>query len=567
MSFRWVITQLEQKEAVSNLMEILNVPEAIARLLAIRGISSFEDAKQFFRPSLNELYDPFLMKDMDRASERLSLAIRSNEKVLVYGDYDVDGTTATAIVYNFLKEFGVVVDYYIPHRFKEGYGINPEGVQYAYKMGAQVIVSVDCGITAIEEAEEIKALGMDLIICDHHTVGAMLPDAYAVLDPKREDCSYPFDGLSGAGVGFKLVQATLARLGLPAKIAYDYLDLLAVSIASDIVPIIDENRILMWAGLDRLRTNPRVGIQALMDHIRVPQAELDTKKIVFSIGPRINAAGRMGDASTAVKLLIAKDEPEAKLMARELESINAKRRNTDITTMNEAVEQIEEQLNMDRISALVLFNPGWHLGVIGIVASRLVDLYHRPTIMLSEVDGKIKGSARSIRGFNIYEAILECDDLLEQFGGHEYAAGLTLKNGVLKEFRKRMNSKAVEELSGSSFEAELLVDAEINLSEIDGKFWKLLHQFQPFGPGNTKPLFASRGLSKVGVPTIVGNGHLKLRLKQEDSPIFDAIGFNMHDLMPIVRDEKKFDIAYELEENTWNGNTTIQIHLRDIKES
>ena len=567
MSFRWVITQLEQKEAVSNLMEILNVPEAIARLLAIRGISSFEDAKQFFRPSLNELYDPFLMKDMDRASERLSLAIRSNEKVLVYGDYDVDGTTATAIVYNFLKEFGVVVDYYIPHRFKEGYGINPEGVQYAYEMGAQVIVSVDCGITAIEEAEEIKALGMDLIICDHHTVGATLPDAYAVLDPKREDCSYPYDGLSGAGVGFKLVQATLARLGLPAKIAYDYLDLLAVSIASDIVPIIDENRILMWAGLDRLRTNPRVGIQALMDHIRVPQAELDTKKIVFSIGPRINAAGRMGDASTAVKLLIAKDEPEAKLMARELESINAKRRNTDITTMNEAVEQIEEQLNMDRISALVLFNPDWHLGVIGIVASRLVDLYHRPTIMLSEVDGKIKGSARSIRGFNIYEAILECDDLLEQFGGHEYAAGLTLKNGVLKEFRKRMNSKAVEELSGSSFEAELLVDAEINLSEIDGKFWKLLHQFQPFGPGNTKPLFASRGLTKVGVPTIVGNGHLKLRLKQEDSRIFDAIGFNMHDLMPIVRDEKKFDNAYELEENTWNGNTTIQIHLRDIKES
>ena len=335
MSFRWVITQLEQKEAVSNLMEILNVPEAIARLLAIRGISSFEDAKQFFRPSLNELYDPFLMKDMDRASERLSLAIRSNEKVLVYGDYDVDGTTATAIVYNFLKEFGVVVDYYIPHRFKEGYGINPEGVQYAYEMGAQVIVSVDCGITAIEEAEEIKALGMDLIICDHHTVGATLPDAYAVLDPKREDCSYPYDGLSGAGVGFKLVQAPLARLGLPAKIAYDYLDLLAVSIASDIVPIIDENRILMWAGLDRLRTNPRVGIQALMDHIRVPQAELDTKKIVFSIGPRINAAGRMGDASTAVNLLIAKDEPEAKLMARELESINAKRRNTDITTMRQ----------------------------------------------------------------------------------------------------------------------------------------------------------------------------------------------------------------------------------------
>ena len=567
MSFRWVFTQPEQAEAISNLMEVLNVPESIARLLAIRGISSFEDAKQFFRPTLNELHDPFLMKDMDRASERLSLAIRSNEKVLVYGDYDVDGTTATAIMYSFLKEFGVEVDYYIPHRFKEGYGINPEGIQYAHEIGAHVIVSVDCGITAVEEALEIKSLGMDLIICDHHTVGEHLPDAFAVLDPKREDCEYPFDGLSGAGVGFKLVQATLARLGLPAQVAYKYLDLLAISIASDIVPIIDENRILMWAGLERLRTDPRVGIQALMNLIRLPQAELDTKKIVFSIGPRINAAGRMGDASAAVRLLIANDELEAKLMARELEGINAKRRDTDTTTMNEAVQQIEEQLNMDRISALVLFDANWHLGVIGIVASRLVDQYHRPAIMLSEVDGKIKGSARSIRGFNIYEAIRECEDLLEQFGGHEYAAGLTLKDGALKEFRKRMNSKAIEELSGNSFEAELLVDAEIQLADIDGKFWKLLHQFQPFGPANTKPIFVSNGLKVVGVPSIVGNGHLKLRVRQEDSPVFDAIGFNMHEFMPKVRDGKLFNIAYELEENTWNGNTALQLHLRDIQET
>ncbi|MEL0011498.1 MAG: single-stranded-DNA-specific exonuclease RecJ [Bacteroidota bacterium] len=567
MSFRWVITQPEHAEAISNLMEVLNVPESIARLLAIRGISSFEDAKQFFRPTLNELHDPFLMKDMDRASERLSLAIRTNEKVLVYGDYDVDGTTATAIMYSFLKEFGVEVDYYIPHRFKEGYGINPEGIQYAHEIGANVIVSVDCGITAIEEAVEIKSLGMDLIICDHHTVGEQLPDAFAILDPKREDCGYPFDGLSGAGVGFKLVQATLARLGLPAQVAYKYLDLLAISIASDIVPIIDENRILMWAGLDWLRTEPRIGIQALMNLIRLPHSELDTKKIVFSIGPRINAAGRMGDASAAVRLLIASDELEAKLMARELEGINAKRRDTDTTTMNEAVQQIEEQLNMDRISALVLFDANWHLGVIGIVASRLVDQYHRPAIMLSEVDGKIKGSARSIRGFNIYEAIRECEDLLEQFGGHEYAAGLTLKDGALQEFQKRMNSKAIEELSGSSFEAELLVDAELQLSDIDGKFWKLLHQFQPFGPANTKPIFVSNGLKVAGVPSIVGNGHLKLRVQQGDSPVFDAIGFNMHEFMPKVRDGKLFNIAYELEENTWNGNTALQLHLRDIQET
>lgn len=564
MSFRWVYTQPEQKERVSALEQALGVPEIIAHLLAIRGIKTYEDAKTFFRPTIDLLYDPFLMKDMNEGAERLALAIRRSEKVLVYGDYDVDGTTATACMYTFLKEFGVDVNYYIPHRFKEGYGINPEGVHYAEEIGANLIVSVDCGITAVEEAREIRARGMDLIICDHHTVGEEVPEAVAVLDPKRPDCSYPFDGLSGAGVGFKLIQATLKKLGLPDSIAYKFLDLVAISIASDIVPIIDENRILMKWGLQMVQNNPRVGIKALMELIKMPVDEITTSKIVFSIGPRINAAGRMGDATTAVKLMIAESYTEAKALALELESINLKRRDKDSKTMEEALAQIDEELDIDDVSTLVLYKPDWHLGVIGIVASRLVDMFHRPAIMLSNVDGKIKGSARSVRGFNIYDAIKQCEDLLEQFGGHEFAAGLTLSENNLNEFRRRINQIAHNGLSNSKFEPELAIDARLNLSEVDMRFWKLLAQFKPFGPANLRPVFVSEKVQVVGVPTIVGNGHLKMKIKQNGSGVFDAIGFNMHEFLPAVRNGATFDIAYVLEENYWNGRRTLQMRLKDI---
>ncbi len=564
MSFRWVYSQPEQKERVSVLEQALGVPEKIAGLLAIRGIGNYDDAKHFFRPTIDLLHDPFLMKDMDKGAERLALAIRKSEKVLVYGDYDVDGTTATSIVYTFLKEFGVGADYYIPHRFKEGYGINPEGIEYAESIGANLIVSVDCGITAVQEALDIRAKGMDLIICDHHTVGYGIPDCAAVLDPKRPDCDYPFDGLSGAGVGFKLIQGTLQRLGLPASIAYKFLDLVAISIASDIVPIIDENRILMKAGLQMIQSSPRVGIKALMELIKMPIEDITTSKIVFSIGPRINAAGRMGDASTAVKLMIAESYNEAKALAFELESINLKRRDKDSLTMEEALAQIDEDIDIDEISSLVLYKKDWHLGVIGIVASRLVDMFHRPAIMLSNVDGKIKGSARSIKGFNIYDAMKQCDDLLEQFGGHEFAAGLTLDEKNLSEFKRRMNQIAYHGLSGSSFEPELAIDAKLDLSEIDMKFWKLLAQFKPFGPANLRPIFVSEKVTAVGVPTVVGNGHLKMKLKQEGSGVFDTIGFNMHEFLPNVRGGEAFDIAYVLEENFWNGRRTLQIRLKDI---
>jgi single-stranded-DNA-specific exonuclease len=566
MPYRWVYSDSSRAEYAYNLQQELNVPAEIAHLLSIRGIDNYEKAKTFFRPKKKSLHDPFLLKDMEAAACRLSDAIRNHQIVVIYGDYDVDGTTAVSILYTFLRSFGVDVDYYIPHRFKEGYGINPDGIKYSLEKNADLIVSVDCGITAIEEARYAKELGMDLIICDHHNVGDRLPDAVAVLDPKRPDCSYPFDGLSGAGVGFKLVQATTKKLGLPDSLAYQYLDLVAISIASDIVPIIDENRIMMRTGLELINTNPRTGIRALLNKINMPVGTITTSSIVFSVGPRINAAGRMGDATTAVELMITDDETEAARYANELDFINRKRKDTDNETMTQAMDMIENEYNLDELSAMVLHNPDWHLGVIGIVASRLVDAHYRPAIMLSTIDGKIKGSARSIKGFNIYDALKECEDLLEQFGGHEYAAGLTMDICNLEEFRSRMNRIAHSTLTDNDFTPELEIETDLDLAKIDLKFWKLLSQFEPFGPGNLRPVFVSRDVCVEGLPTIVGNGHLKMKVRQGDSQIFDAIGFNMHHFEPQLRNCKrdKIDVAYVLEENFWNGRRTIQMRLKDM---
>ncbi|WP_441000814.1 single-stranded-DNA-specific exonuclease RecJ [Fodinibius sp. SL11] len=567
MSFRWVFTTPGNEEAISDLQDQLGVPPKIARLLVLRGVDTYDKAEAFFRSDLSQLHDPFLMKDMDRATSRLAEAIRNGERILIYGDYDVDGTTSTSILYIFLKEFGVDVDFYIPHRFKEGYGINQEGIQYAIDTNADLIVSVDCGITAVEETEQAKEQGIDVIICDHHNVGDTIPDAVAVLDPKRSDCSYPFKGLSGAGVGFKLIQGTIKKLGLADRIAFKLLDLVAISIASDIVPIEDENRILMREGLKRINSEPRIGVKALLDLINLRVGSISTSNIVFSIGPRINAAGRMGDASKAVQLLISDTPAEAKSRAHELESINVARRNKDSETMEEAKAMVDKNYNLDKISSMVLHHPDWHLGVIGIVASRLVDTYGRPAVMLSTVDGKIKGSARSIDGFNIYDAFKECEDLLEQFGGHEYAAGLTIAKENLAEFRQRINDIAAERLSDEDFKSELKIDCELDLSDVDMRFWKLLSQFEPFGPGNLRPIFVSRDVEVVGVPTIVGKGHLKMKVKQNGSGAFDVIGFNMHEYLPVIRngDDNQLNIAYSLEENEWNGRRTLQIRLRDVE--
>jgi len=566
MSLRWVYSTPDDSKAAVRVKEKLKVSDQIAHLLSLRGIDSFEKAKQFFRPGIDDLYDPFLMADMKKATRRLCHAIRKSETVLVYGDYDVDGTTATSILYTFLKSFGLKVEYYIPHRFKEGYGINPDGIKYAIDIGADLIVSVDCGITAIEEAKIARQNGIDLVICDHHNVGDELPNAVAVLDPKRPDCNYPFDGLSGAGVGFKLVQGTIEELGLSHTLAYKYLDLVAVSIASDIVPIVNENRILMREGLSMLNSNPRIGLEELLKLIKVHIGTITTSTIVFSVGPRINAAGRMGDATIAVELMISEDKTEASRLAKELEATNLRRRTTDTRTLDEAVEKIEADFNMEKLSSMVLHDPDWHLGVIGIVASRLVDAYYRPAIMLSTVEGKIKGSARSIKGFNIYEALKKCDDLLEQFGGHEFAAGLTMDKSNLAEFRERIDKIACLYLKENDFSPEITIDSKLNLVDVDVRFWKLLSQFEPFGPGNLRPTFVSEDVCVEGVPSIVGNGHLKMKISQGKSAIFDAIGFNMHEYMPRLIDcsENKIDVAYVLEENHWNGRRTIQMRLKDI---
>jgi single-stranded-DNA-specific exonuclease len=574
MSFRWVFTQPADDAVAITLQNECNVPASIARLLSLRGVDNFDRASLFFRPDLTKLHDPFLMKDMDLASDRLAHAIRSGQRVLVYGDYDVDGTTATAIMYKFIKEFGSEPLYYIPHRFKEGYGISEDGIAFAEEKKCDLIVSVDCGITAIEEAKWARAKGIDLIICDHHTAGDTIPDALAVLDPKRRDCTYPFEGLSGAGVGFKLVQATLTKLGLPQSVAYQFLDLLAVSIASDIVPIVDENRILMREGLMMLNSKPRAGIRALMDLVKMDVGKLSTTNIVFSIGPRINAAGRMGDADTAVKLLISDDDADAAHWAEQLEEINKRRRKTDTDTMSQAMEMIDQSMDMTSLNSLVLHHPEWHLGVIGIVASRLVDQYCRPTVMLSTVDGKIKGSARSIRGFNVYNALKQCEDLLIQFGGHEFAAGLTMDCSQLDAFRERFSSISKDCLCQEQFEPEIMIDSELRLSEIDARFWKLLSQFEPYGPNNTKPVFVARNVSVVGNPSIVGKqGHLKLRLAQDDSYHFDAIGFKMHAYKPMLDEHpgKLVDVAFMLEENCWLDKRNnimkreLQLQVRDIR--
>ncbi len=568
MAYRWVYSEPESVESVRELKQKLGVPDEIARLLVLRNVRSFDDAKTFFRPETVELHDPFLMRDMEAAADRLSAAVRGTEKVLIYGDYDVDGTTATALLYLFLKQFGADVSYYIPHRFKEGYGISSDGVQHAIDEGVDLVVSVDCGISAVEEAEVLRKNGVDLIVCDHHTVGEVLPDAVAVLDPKRPDCGYPFDGLSGAGVGFKLAQAATRKLGLPPDTVEGFLDLVAVSIASDIVPVVGENRMMMREGLDLINRQPRPGIRALMDACNMKPGQVSTTDIVFNIGPRINAAGRMGDASLAVELMISQEPAGAARRAGELEQINRKRRKTDSQTMEEAQQRLEERYDIDEISSMVLFDPGWHLGVIGIVASRLVDRFYRPVVMLSLVDGMVKGSARSIKGFNIYDALRECDDLLVQFGGHEYAAGLTMEEEKLPEFRHRLDEIAKSSLSENDFEPELSIDAPLDLDQVDRKFWKLLSQFEPFGPGNSKPVFASQGVEVVGVPAIVGKGHLKMQLRQNGSSVFDAIGFNMHEYMPVVRESGggPLDVAFVIEENFWRERRSLQLQLRDVKK-
>ena len=572
MQNRWVLRPQPDEGVVALLRSSLNdLPEPLARVLALRGIASYDEAKLFFRPELTHLHDPFLMRDMDRAVDRVTRAIRNSERILVYGDYDVDGTTATSVMVSFLRSCGLDPVYFIPHRIRDGYGLQKIGIDYSANAHATLIIALDCGITARGEAAYAKSRGLDLIICDHHTPEETLPDAVAILNPKRPDCSYPFDGLSGCGVGFKLIQGVLSSMGRPVDDAVEYLDLVALSIASDIVPIVDENRVMMRLGLDRIRSAPRLGLRALALESGLDLSTCDTGNILFGIGPRINAAGRLSDARHAVDMMLTSDEETAHRLAAELNEINLERRLIDTETLERALEIARSRPDEIGTNALVIHDASWHVGVIGIVASRLVERFYRPVVMLTTVDGEAKGSARSIKGFNIYDALKDSSDLMTRFGGHEYAAGLTLPERNIPALRERLDAYASQLLTEDILKPEIEIDSRLHLSDLTDRFWAVLKQFGPFGPANRRPLFYGSDLTVVGYPSVVGGGHLKFKVRQNGvpGPGLDVIGFNMHESLPIVGatadPEGPLEMVFTVDENTWNNRRSLQLKLKDVR--
>ena len=571
---RWTLRPLADESTAEAISESLNgLPAPLARALVLRGVTTFDDARTFFRPALGGLHDPFEMRDMDVAAERVARAITDREKVLVYGDYDVDGTTSTAMMLTFLQSQGVEASFFIPNRFEHGYGLSHVGLDTAVERGCSLVVALDCGITANAEADYARSVGLDLVICDHHTAGPEIPRATAVLDPKRPDCDYPFDGLSGCGVGFKLIQAVLQTLGLPEEEAWPYLDLVAVSTASDIVPMIGENRILMRAGLKQLCDAPRVGLRALAAKAGVDLTCCTASKIVFQLGPRINAAGRIEDAAMAANLLAATDPAEAARLVDDIEALNMRRRELDRATRDEAIV-IAERLMDDDPVALVVYHPGWHPGVIGITASRIAEKFHRPTVLLTSngTGGPAKGSARSVKGISIYDALAQCTDLLDRFGGHAFAAGLALPVCNVDALREQLQTAVGNALLPDALVPELDIDAHLDLRAVTPRFWNVLKQFQPFGPDNDRPLFWGRGLRVVGQPTLVGaqKQHLRMRVQQDaDGPTFPVIGFNLADrhaaALASVRRGRPLDMAFEVDENEWNGRTSLQLRAEDVR--
>ena len=563
---RWTIKPAPSLKNAELLASELGVTPLIAGLLVQRGVQTFDDAKHFFRPSLNDLHDPFLMKDMDKAVGRLIKAIREKEKIMVFGDYDVDGTTAVALVYSFLKIRHPDTVFYIPDRYAEGYGISILGIDHANATGISLIIALDCGIKANEKVDYANSLGIDLIICDHHRPGEKLPEAFAVLDPKRDDCSYPYKELSGCGIGFKLVQAFAKRSNIPFEELEQFLDLVVVSIGSDIVPITGENRVLAHFGLRMINASPRTGFKALLELASVKK-QLTINELVFIIGPRINAAGRIESGSKAVELLIAGDMDIAREVSNIINKNNQDRRELDVNITQEALAMIAGNAKMLSRKSTVLFHAEWHKGVVGIVASRLIERYYRPTIVLTQSGESLSGSARSVKGFDVYEAIDKCSDLLEQFGGHMYAAGLSLKAENFEAFSDRFEEVVSASITDEMLVPEIDVDAGISLDEIDHKLLNILGQFQPFGPGNMAPVFLSKNLTDTGYARVVGKDHLKLEVVQTSPKFhsFQAIGFGLGGKLKDVEKEQPFDIAYTIEENEWQGRKSIQLNVKDIK--
>ena len=561
---RWNIKPTPDQKKVRQLAETLNVDYLTATLLVQRGIDTFESARQFFRPTLEDLHDPYLMKDMDKAVARIENAIANNENILVFGDYDVDGTTAVSLVSSYLKTIYPNVATYIPDRYEEGYGISFKGIDYGDDNGFSLIIALDCGIKSIDHVAYANERNIDFIICDHHRPGDTLPDAVAVLDPKRADCNYPYDELCGCGVGFKLIQAIGLHRGQTVYDLQGYLDLVATAIAADIVPMTGENRVLAKFGLEVINNNPRPGIKALVHQVK--KKVLDITDVVFIIAPRINAAGRIKHGNHAVELLTEFDFEQAKQFASEIEKYNADRKDLDKRITKEALLQIVENDEQERFSTVV-FQEDWHKGVIGIVASRLIETYYRPTLVFTKSGDKYAASARSVKDFDVYNALNACSEHLEQFGGHMYAAGMTLHAEKYVDFKNAFEKIVKETIGEESLTPEIGIDLEIDLDQITPKMIRILKQFEPFGPLNMTPVFMTRQLTDTGYAKALGadNEHLRLQVKQEGSKSVAAIGFGCGKKLNIVKNQPTFEAAYCIDENEWNGAVTTQLRLKDIR--
>ena len=561
---RWTIKPKPKQEDINKLATALNVDSLVAQLLIQRGITTYEEARTFFRPRLSDLHDPFLMKDMDIAVARIQKAIASNENILVFGDYDVDGTTSVALVSSYLLSYYPNVATYIPDRYTEGYGISYQGIDFADDNGFSLIIALDCGVKAIDKIAYAKEKNIDFIICDHHRPGEYLPDAVAVLDPKREDCTYPYDELCGCGVGFKLVQGLASKKEETIDDLMPYLDLVATAIGADIVPITGENRVLAHFGLQVINNKPRTGFKAIISQIK--KTVLTITDVVFIIAPRINAAGRMEHGQHAVNLLTETDVRQAEKFAAQIEKFNGDRRGLDKEITQEALQQIEENKEEARFTSVV-YKDSWHKGVIGIVASRLTETYYRPTLVFTKSGDKLAASARSVKGFDVYNALLGCSDCIEQFGGHKYAAGLTLLEEQFEIFKAQFEKVVSETIDPDLLIPEITVDMQIDFKDINQKLMRILKQFAPFGPGNMTPVFMADNLKDTGYAKGVGeNGaHLKLSATQKGVGPIGGIGFNLGDKFPLVANSKPFSAVFSLDENEWQGNVSLQLKIKDLR--
>jgi len=565
----WNIKKEGDINIIKHLSAALNVNMIIANLLAQRGITTYAEAQTFFRPKLTDLHDPFLMKDMDKAVERLERAILNQENVLIYGDYDVDGTTSVAMMYQFLRTRLLNLDYYIPDRYSEGYGISKTSINYAHEKKFTLVIVLDCGIKSVDKIKMAKDLGIDFIICDHHNPDIIIPDAIAVLDPKRPDCNYPYKELSGCGVGFKLLQAYSKQNNVPFAELYDLMDLLVVSIASDIVPVSGENRVMAYYGLKKLNTSPSIGLKTIMQYSGFNAQEISISDVVFKIGPRLNASGRIEHGKKSVAILTSTNEAEALLLGDEINSYNEIRKTLDRDITLEALAMIERNTEHEFKNATVLYNRDWHKGVVGIVASRLTEHFYRPTVVLTESNGMATGSARSVRDFDLYEAIGQCSDLLESYGGHMYAAGLTMKIENIYAFSRRFEEVVSKLITDKQQIESIEAEAKILLSDITPKFYRLLKQFAPFGPHNMVPVFITENVLDSGTSRAVGKNqeHLKLDLIEptSNSSQFSAIAFNQANHFEAISQGLPFDICYSIAENEFRGKTSLQLTIKDIQ--